>query len=57
VPAAAAAGDAAGGARAADSNVIDGQYIVVYGFLHDPAHTPTVGRYYGYLTRAPNPIP
>jgi subtilisin family serine protease len=28
-----------------------------YGFLHDPAHTPLAGKYYGYLTRAPNPIP
>jgi len=28
-----------------------------YGFLHDPAHTPIAATYYGYLTRAPNPIP
>jgi subtilisin family serine protease len=28
-----------------------------YGFLHDPLHTPLSGKYFGFLTRAPNPIP
>jgi subtilisin family serine protease len=28
-----------------------------YGFLHDPISTPIAGQYFGFLTRAPNPLP
>ena len=28
-----------------------------YGFDDDPLHTPVPGQYFGFLTRAPNPVP
>ena len=28
-----------------------------YGFLHDPISSPFAGVYFGFLSRAPNPLP